>query len=321
MQPVAHTEVVIVSGKDVYHVVPKRKQHHPGKMIDIITVVFQPEIPLLKIQAQSIDRYISPLDVNQIIVVVNDRDSVVDQIDPAWWGQHQSQVVIYPYSQFKYVARVGGWQNQQLCKLMAAADAESDWSMVLDAKTWFVQPLNLSTLYDDTGRPRVGAFDISPYFANSLGFTQRYYNVTMSKIIGPAGVPFMFHTDTVKEMIDQFDNFPEFFQSHVNQPTGLTEFYLYSGYVLHKYGTYQTLYNEQDYYQYYNVTDWQSQDFDKIYQEFSADDRVLTASIQGKCYKKLTIDDITQWVDFLIQRNVIVDDNKYIMINLFSGFK
>ena len=77
MQPVAHTEVVIVSGKDVYHVVPKRKQHHHCKMIDIITVVFQPEIPLLKIQAQSIDRYISPLDVNQIIVAVIDRDSVV----------------------------------------------------------------------------------------------------------------------------------------------------------------------------------------------------------------------------------------------------
>ena len=63
-------------------------------MLDLITVVFRDEIPLLKIQAKSVDQYVT--NINSITIIVNDDDSVAELIDPAWWGQYCQQVKIKP---------------------------------------------------------------------------------------------------------------------------------------------------------------------------------------------------------------------------------
>ena len=116
-------------------------------MIDLITVVFREELPLLEIQARSINQYVAPEDIANIYVIVNDSDDVADLIDPNWWQLHKEKVQIKKYSQWNYISRVTGWESQQICKLLGASEAESNWSMVLDAKTWFVDYLNLIQLY------------------------------------------------------------------------------------------------------------------------------------------------------------------------------
>jgi hypothetical protein len=133
-------------------------------MIDLVTVVFQAELPLLEIQAKSISQYVDPQDINQITVVVNDHDSVGGMIDPSWWGIHASQVKILPYSDYQYISRVNGWENQQLIKLLAASRATSSWSMVLDAKTWFVRKLEMHQLFDEVGRACTGRCNVFPEF-------------------------------------------------------------------------------------------------------------------------------------------------------------
>jgi hypothetical protein len=276
-------------------------------MIDLITIVFRDELPLLEIQARSINQFINPQDINTITVIVNDTDDVVDLIDTSWWLTNQSKVQVLPYSKWNYTSRITGWENQQICKLLAASESNSLWSMVLDAKTWFIQPLELSKLFDDEHRPCVGSQGISEHFVSSQQFVEQYYNVKLDRIIGPAGVPFMFHTETVRAMIDSIDNFIEFFQTNVRYPNLITEFHLYSGYVLLQYKTYNTLYNKTQHYDYLNIADWEASDFDQIFEQLVNNSSILTASIHRRTYQDLTPKQIHQWAEFLVNRQLDCD--------------
>jgi hypothetical protein len=125
------------------------------RMIDIVTVVFKQELPILKVQAKSVDLYCKDLDIQTIFVIVNDDDSVVNLIDPGWWGSLQSQVRIIPRSLFACQFVENGWVSQQALKLLASSLSDYTWSIVLDAKTLFVTPM--PRLED---RPAVGQLDI-----------------------------------------------------------------------------------------------------------------------------------------------------------------
>lgn len=277
-------------------------------MLDIITVVFQGEINLLRIQAESINRFISSNQINSITVIVNDQDSVAELIDTRWWRQHQTKVKIKPYSRYNYISRVTGWENQQLLKLLAAEESTSPWSMVLDAKTWFIQPFDMEKLFDSQGRACVGTAGISPHFKSSQEFIEKYYNVSMPEIIGPGGVPFLFHTETVKRLIDAEPGFIDWFQTNVRHPNLITEFHLYSGFVLSEYGSYNTLHSSTPAYSCANVADWETAQFDVFLQNIATDPQILTASVHLRAYPKLTEQQYTAWFKFLIERQVIVLD-------------
>jgi hypothetical protein len=276
-------------------------------MLDLITVVFRDELPLLEIQARSISQYINSQDINTITIIVNDTDDVVDLIDTAWWQQNQNKVQIKPYTKWNYNCRINGWENQQICKLMGAAESVAEWSMVLDAKTWFIQSLDLDKLFDPTGRPCVGLQGISTHFISSQQFVEKYYNVALDQVIGPAGVPFMFHTKTVKDMVNSIDDFIDFFQTNVRYPNLVTEFHLYSGYVLSQYKTYDALYNKTQYYNCLNIADWEAGDFDQLFDQLSTLPTLLTASIHRRTYQSLTPEQIGQWARFLVDRKLDCD--------------
>lgn len=286
-------------------------------MLDLITVVFREELPLLKIQAESINQYVNPQDINSITVIVNDTDDVADLIDTAWWKQYQDKVQIKCYSRWNYTSRITGWENQQICKLLGAAEATSQWSMVLDAKTWFIQPLNTNLLFDTQGCPKVGYINVMEVFDSSKHFVERLYNVKLDKVIGPGGVPFMFHTETVKELVNSIDNFSEFFQTNVKYPNLVTEFHLYSGYILSKHGSYESLYNKTQHYSVINIADWEAKDFNLLFSYLTSTNK-LTASIHRRTYKDLTFDQIARWVNFLKEKHLITDEKEtYTTINTY----
>ena len=108
-------------------------------MIDIVTVVFEQELSVLRLQAQSIELYCQDIGVKNIYVIVNDSDSVAGQIDPTWWGSMSGLVCIVPRSQFGCNFVDNGWVSQQALKLIASGLVDNPWYMVLDAKTWFIK--------------------------------------------------------------------------------------------------------------------------------------------------------------------------------------
>lgn len=272
-------------------------------MIDIITVVYRDELEFLKIQARSLDLYVHHSDVNCIYVIVNDDDSVCDLIDPAWWQYHKN-VKIIPYSKWNYTTRVNGWENQQLCKLLAASEAESEWSMCLDAKTWFIQCLDLKCLFDEYNRPRVGTVPVFEVFKPSQEFVEQYYGVSMPDVIGPAGVPFMFHTTTVANMIAEFGDFINFFQTHVRYPHFITEFHLYSAYVIARLGDIKFLYNKTQHYACCNIADFDVAEFDQHIERIKTHPTMLTASIHRRAYPLLSDAQLDAWNTFLDSRKL-----------------
>jgi hypothetical protein len=282
-------------------------------MLDFITVVFQPELPLLEIQARSFDLYIKPQDVNQIVVVVNDNDYVADMIDHTWWGQHSNKVVVKTTSQYNLVGN--GWDNQQVLKLLGASESSTKWSMVFDAKTWLIKPLDTqeSALFDTQGRPNVGRMHLSPHFENAKVFVENYYGIEIEMVLGPSGVPYVFHNADVREMLAGIPDFINFFQQAQRNPTLVTEFVLYAGYIIKKYGSVEVIYNpnklkidptQQTYINVANLADWEVDNFDNFIETIN-NPATLTASIHRRTYQHLTQEQLLTWVLFLEEHKLI----------------
>lgn len=280
-------------------------------MIDLITIVFQQELYLLEIQARSIELYLESQRLNKIYVVVNDCDVVCDSINPAWWGVNSNKVVIVPRSHWGHVETLPGWESQQLYKLLAAEQAEAEWSMCLDAKTWFVQPLEWDKLFSENGKIHLKPMPVISVFSQAQQTVEHLFNIKLPTVVGPGGVPFMFRTETVKDMFvylrDATDsNFLEFFAEYVLEPYKITEFMLYSGFVNLKHGSQAALYDAYQYYTVTNLADWQLSKFDDIVTSMGSS-KNLTASIQGRAYPHLSESQLDQWCDFLLDRQLILD--------------
>jgi len=285
-------------------------------MLELITVVFEPELPLLKIQAHSIQQYIT--DVERITIVVNDHSDIASMIDPQWWGEWHDKVRIITRDKWKYSSRLTGWEEQQLLKLLAASEAIAPWSMVLDAKTWFKQKFNTDIFFDKQGRPRTGSVPVFPVFESSQKFIEKYYNISMPKVLGPAGVPFMFHSETVRGLVNSIEDFIEFFQTNVKYPNLITEFHLYSGYVIAQFGSYESLYNLIPRYTVLNIADYEAGRFDQMLDETVINKDLLTVSIHRKTYKLLSGSQIQRWVKFLLDNRIITNEQETIsLLNTF----
>lgn len=205
-------------------------------MIDIVTVVFREELPILKVQAQSIDLYCQNIGLQTIYVMVNDDDSLINEIDTAWWGSLANRVCILPRSVFSVNWAENGWLTQQLLKMLASSISYNTWSMVLDAKTILIQPVDLNLLFDQE-RLRLGYYDIQPnwVFEPAVKIVNNLFNINMDKMIAPAGVPFFFNNNIIRELIAKVarltnTDFPRWFQ----EQGMITEFALYTGFILYR---------------------------------------------------------------------------------------
>jgi hypothetical protein len=276
------------------------------QVIDLITVVFEPELYLLELQARSISLYLDPARIKNIYVVVNGDSHLCQAIDPDWWGENSNKINIIHRSFFGVDPTLTGWDSQQLYKLCAANIAESQWSMCLDAKTWFIQKLDWCQLFNDAGKANFGNFPAIPVFRSAQQAIQQYFNIELTNVISPGGVPFMFHTETVKDMFGAIPQFFDFFCANVKFPNNITEFMLYSGFVIKKYQTYDTLYSGQQYYQVTNLADFEINEFDLILDRMGHDNN-LTISIHRRVYPDLSETQIDRWCELLLTKHIISD--------------
>lgn len=273
-------------------------------MIDIATVVFEQEIAQLKTQAQSVALYCQHIGVKNIYVILNDHERVAQQIDPTWWGAMAPQVIIIPRTVFSTEFDSNGWLSQQALKLLVAGISYNTWTMVLDAKTVFVRELNLYELIDEQGRIAVGSLDIYPVFEQSKNIVDQLYNIDLVRQIGPGGVPFFFHNDIVRLMIAETtftvkQTFPQWFQSQGR----LTEFILYSGYVMHRFGGFDGFYAPESRVHACNICHSEVERFDQKFAEMCEAD-VNTVSIHRNAWTKLTTHQQQQYQEFLKSRGV-----------------
>jgi len=201
-------------------------------MIDIVTVVFEPEILVLRAQAQSLALYGQRLGIRNIYVVLNDTETIAAQIDPAWWGPLANSVLVIPRTAFSTPFVENGWVSQQVLKLLTASMSYNTYSMIMDAKTVLVRELDPEEFISNTGQIYTGLLDIYPVFETSRQIVNKLFDIDLNQQVGPGGVPCIVHNDTVRMMIAEVtsrtqQSFPTWFQ----QQGMLTEFILYSGFV------------------------------------------------------------------------------------------
>lgn len=274
-------------------------------MIDIVTVVFQEEIPILKVQAESVARYCQNIGIRNIYVVVNDDEDTIHKIDAGWWGDLANHVLVVPRSAFSTQFIDNGWVSQQALKLLAAAMSHNTWSMVLDAKTVFVRELELTDVLDRDGRARVGTLPVFPVFEPTRLMINELYNIDMKDQLGPGGVPFFFQNDAVRLMIAETTflakkSFPIWFQAKGR----ITEFMLYSGYLQYRFGGYDTFYSSEAAFGAVNISHGEVDQFNTKLKQMQ-DPRTLTVSIHRGAWSQLTDDQKQQYQFRLIDAGLI----------------
>lgn len=270
---------------------------------DIITVVYDQEIYLLEWQAKSIAKYVPSEAISNIFIVDNGSQTCHEKISLDWYGVNQHKVVFLNHGMigFKPYDHLDGWRTQQLCKLLSASRSQQEWTCILDAKTFFCKIFEPKDIFD-RGRPRVGSIEISHFWNDAKLFVEDFFNINLPGLIGPGGVPFFIHSQTVRDMISSIPNFNNWFQDllyeqHPPHRLLITEFILYSAYVVKKFGSYDKLYSAENNICPFNVSDWEADKFERI---FSAD--AHTISVAEKTKRFLTTEQLKRWELFLYEK-------------------
>ena len=297
------------------------------KKFDLVTVVYSKELDYLEIQARSIELYVPREYINNIIVITNDPSSAESYtIDPSWYGINADKLKIINYRDWGFSnsnldnhSLYAGWENQQLCKLLVSQNVESEWYYVLDAKTWFVNPIQYEKLFSKDGKSNNKRIPVNKNFDTAVPAINQQFGIDLKQAIGPGGVPFCFHTDSVKEMITHIttvanptEKFHDFFLSRVavSNPNPITEFMLYSGYLLKKYGDYKSLYiDDETIFQYFaqNVSDTDTAKFDELLIRMH-DFGCMTVSVHKRALVKLKLYQLRNWIGFLTEKNLVLDN-------------
>jgi hypothetical protein len=265
-------------------------------MISTVTVVFQDELDSLRRQAQSLDLYVD--DIQTVFIVVNEDSNLEQQIDSQWWGRWANCVQIIPRNCFGTSWSDNGWVSQQALKLLAASSAPSDWSIILDAKTFFVK--RVTTVKD---QPGVGLLPIYPVFEPSRQIVNQLFDIDLKQQLGPGGVPFVMNTQQVCNMISWIEStvnqsFATWFQEHGR----LTEFLLYTGWIQYNTGALDKIYNvNQVEMVACNLCHSQVNEFDRKFKEMQ---KSTTVSVHRHAWPQLTDQQQTQYINFLASRGI-----------------
>ena len=277
-------------------------------MIDFATVIFNKELEFLKTQAKSISLYCTHDLVDNIFVVVNDKKEVCNLINLDWYRDFSYKVSIIHVDELTSVADdMQGWDSQQLLKLLIAARSNNVYCHVLDAKTWFVN--SAISLMSDMGLPNCVLMKMFENFTQSAIFLSKYFNQDINQIIGPGGVPFAFHTHTVRCLIDHIEtnekqSFDLWFKNKVQYPINVTEFTLYSAFVITN-KLFSKLYSEKQKHNVVNIADFQIAEFDSLLKQMHTA-QTLTASIHRNVYQLLTHQQYDKWCQFLSYKKLYV---------------
>jgi hypothetical protein len=210
---------------------------------------------------------------------------------------------VVPRTAFSSTWVENGWVSQQALKLLTASISYNVYTMVLDAKTIFVRPLEISKLVNENGQLTVGQMNVFDVFKPSKDIVDQLFDINMTKQAGPGGVPFFFHNDTVRFMIADTtiktrESFPTWFQ----RQGMLTEFMLYSGFCQYKYGTLDHFYTEHN--SIGTIVNVCHSEVDLIQKklELMRDKNTLTVSIHRNAWSKMLPEQKTAFKMLLIDR-------------------
>ena len=236
--------IMILIGVSIFY---KKYEGYNREKIDFVTIVYdnETELNLLKLQAHSF-KFIDRSLLNDIIIVYNDKNpsnfkkTFKRNILPFYPRNFQHKVKIITLEDLN-IKLESSWNSQQIVKLEISKLIQSEYYVMLDAKNHFIRKVNYRTFFKN-GKPAI--FLNNPgkmirYYYNCLDYFEaqdpfNYKKTGKGNEILLTTTPYLFHTEDVKDLLKFIENkektpFPIFFQQNRN----LTEFYLYSTYLIY----------------------------------------------------------------------------------------
>jgi hypothetical protein len=218
---------------------------HQRSALTFVTVVFEPELALLRLQARSLACFLDEACVEELIVLDNcaggmrarARRAVLAQLGPT----------LAPRTTFVRTADLGvrggtqGWRSQQAAKLLIASRIRTPHYVILDAKNHLVAPVGAGAFVDDDGRARGGTH---PYTAHPLRAdlerTLRYLGADDADVaraltdFPPTATPFVVDTALARRMIHDIEDTAGEPFAVAFERGRLLEFFLYSGWSMRR---------------------------------------------------------------------------------------
>jgi len=196
----------------------------------IVTVVHRTDLPLIKLQARSLNRYLDRSFVRKIIVVDN---SPSKPIQPEELLPQYGSLPVHIVTAHQIAA--SGWRTQQVHKLLIARQITTPYYLLLDAKNHLINRVTRSTFVAPDGRLRLGA---NPYHKHPLHShllrSCEYFSIDPTELLDrfvQTITPFPLTTMMVQHLLDEMERDGKPFELAFLRSGG-TEFFLYAAYLL-----------------------------------------------------------------------------------------
>lgn len=212
--------------------------------LTFVTVVFEPEIALLRLQARSFARFLDEACVAEILVLDNcaggmrggTRRSVLREFG----------ATLAPRVTFTRTAALGvhggaeGWRSQQAAKLLICGRVRTPHYVIVDAKNHLIAPAGRTAFVDRSGTARGGTHSYADHpLRRELEHTLRYLGADDAEIAAaiddfpPTATPFVVDTALAREMIEDVEAAAGERFGSAFEHAKLLEFFLYSGWSIH----------------------------------------------------------------------------------------
>lgn len=218
-----------------------------------VTVVFEGDELMLRLQARSLARYARNLPGARIMVIENfgsPRSSGWREALRTLYGDLAPHVRVIAASELVSNAKYDGWWKQQLLKLVIARHVETDTYLVLDGKTLLVRDLSPPDLYAADGKPKmaISGYEGHPlqwFFDKAIAYFSLEREKWVSRFVETAP-PFMIDTVICRELMAHVEAREGKPFENAFIATGITEFFLYGAYIATTRGSLEAVYDIAD---------------------------------------------------------------------------
>lgn len=215
-----------------------------GTPLTFVTVTYRGEDELLRLQTRSLARY-GHDGIERIIVIDNGRPQLSGRRKAHIvrdYGKFADRVEVVPAETLSNKLQgLSGWTAQQVLKLNVSRIVDTPWYVLLDAKNHAIRQLTQEDLIGPDGRARGGFHDYANHpLKDRLHATLDYLKLPASAadMFPPTSTPFVMHTATAKEIVDSIPDL----ETQIPRE-GLTEFALYSGWILRRDGNWDAVFD------------------------------------------------------------------------------
>jgi hypothetical protein len=208
------------------------------------TVCHDKDIDFLILQARSMDIYLKPKQVEQIIVIKNGPiTEQAEDIIKNSYGRHKRLVRFVDGKKIATIpANVSGWYSQQVLKLIVSLMVNTEYYVLLDAKNHLIFPIkNDFFVRNGKARAYITTYPLTHPLTSHFDKTLTYFGLNPDKYrerFLPPVTPYVIKTEIARRLvkaIEQRENqdFPTaFLKLRITEFFSLNAFILTSGYSL-----------------------------------------------------------------------------------------